>query len=51
MHGAALICSSHHPQELVHMVDHCLLIQHGRLVRYDINPLDASDDGDRAWLR
>jgi len=36
--GAALICSSHHPQELVHMVDHCLLIEHGRLHRYDIDP-------------
>lgn len=41
-HSAALICSSHHPQELVHMVDHCLLIQHCGLLRYDIDPLDPS---------
>jgi len=39
--GAALICSSHHPAELVRMVDHCLLIQDGRLHRYDIDPHDA----------
>lgn len=36
--GAALICSSHHPHELVRMVDHCLLIQDGRLHRYDVDP-------------
>jgi len=36
--GAALICSSHHPHELVRMVDHCLLIQKQKpgLLRYDI---------------
>ncbi|NLC37213.1 MAG: ABC transporter ATP-binding protein [Alcaligenaceae bacterium] len=38
--GAALICSSHHPQELVRMVDHCLLIHQGQLLRYAI---DSSD--------
>lgn len=39
--GAALICSSHHPHELVQMVDHCLLIENGALHRYDI-PLNAT---------
>lgn len=37
-HGAALICSSHHPHELVQMVRHCLLIRDVRLHRYDIDP-------------
>ncbi len=44
--GAALLCSSHHPNELVQMVDHCLLMENGRLHRYDIDPLSptARDD-------
>ncbi|MFT0849179.1 ABC transporter ATP-binding protein [Achromobacter sp. F4_2707] len=35
--GAAMICSSHHPQELVRMVDHCLLIHQGQLLHYTID--------------
>lgn len=34
--GAALVCSSHHPDELVRMVDHCLLIENARLHHYPI---------------
>lgn len=41
--GAALICSSHHPHELLRMVDRCLLIENGRLHRYDIDPDSPAD--------
>lgn len=40
--GAALICSSHHPHELVRMVDSCLLISHGRLHRHDVDAADSA---------
>lgn len=40
--GAALICSSHHPEELVRMVDCCLLISNGHIHRYDINAEDPT---------
>lgn len=36
--GAALLCISHHPHELVELTDSCLLLEHGRLQRYDIDP-------------
>ncbi len=35
--GAAMLCISHHPQELVNMVDRCILISHGRLIHFDID--------------
>ncbi|SHH16849.1 ABC transporter ATP-binding protein [Pollutimonas bauzanensis] len=33
--GAALLCISHHPHELVEMVDRCVLIAHGKLQSFD----------------
>lgn len=38
---AALICSSHHPEELLRMVDHCLLIHDTRLQQHGITPHDS----------
>jgi len=40
--GAALLCISHHPHELVELVDTCLLLNNGRIERYDINPTAAN---------
>lgn len=34
--GAALLCVSHHPQELAERVHRCLLLQHGRLLPYPL---------------
>lgn len=51
--GAALICSSHHPHELVRMVDSCLLISHGRLYRHDFdaaNPASLAEAARRLHL-
>lgn len=45
--GAALICSSHHPHELVRMVDRCLLIHDHCLRRYDIDPHSATAGPDQ----
>lgn len=36
--GAALLCTSHHPHELVQMVDSSLLLEDGRLHRYEFDP-------------
>lgn len=33
--GAALLCISHHPHELVEMVDRCILIEGGKLQSFD----------------
>lgn len=33
--GAALLCISHHPHELVEMVDRCVLIANGKLQSFD----------------
>lgn len=35
--GAALLCISHHPHELVDMVDRCVLISNGRLQSFDFD--------------
>lgn len=44
--GAALLCISHHPHELVEMVDRCVLIAGGKLQAFDFE--DARNSQSRA---
>lgn len=39
--GAAMLCISHHPHELVNMVDRCILISRGKLIQFDIDDTDG----------
>lgn len=39
--GAALLCISHHPEELAGMVDRCVLIKGGKLASYSAKPSTA----------
>lgn len=39
--GAAMLCISHHPHELVNMVDRCILISRGKLIQFDIDDSDG----------
>ena len=36
--GAALLCISHHPHELMELTDSCLLLTHGKAERFDSDP-------------
>lgn len=44
--GAALLCISHHPHELVEMVDRCILIANGKLQSFDFE--SSSNNQSRA---
>lgn len=40
--GAAMLCISHHPHELVHMVDRCVLIANRRITEFELDGTASS---------